>query len=166
MSEEGDDLDIKIGDPDRTITGEHTYEITYRVRGAYNAFEDHDELYWNVVGNEWSGAHRVARPRSCTRPTASPQVACFTGYYGSFTPCGTGRRSTARPPTFDAGPTGLGPYQGMTVGRRRCPKGSVPEPVPILEERFSFASAFRVTPATGGISGGVARRARRRRAWR
>src|SRR6185437_7463954 len=38
---------IKIGDPDRTITGEHTYDIVYRVRGAMNTFADHDELVWN-----------------------------------------------------------------------------------------------------------------------
>ena len=44
---------IKIGDPDQTITGEHTYDIVYRVRGALNAFDDHDELFWNVVGNKW-----------------------------------------------------------------------------------------------------------------
>ncbi len=36
------------------------------------------------------------------------------------------------------------------------PKGAVvPAPTPILEERFNLASAFRVTPATGGISGGL-----------
>jgi uncharacterized membrane protein len=36
------------------------------------------------------------------------------------------------------------------------PKGAVvPSPKPILEERFNFASAFRVTPATGGIAGGM-----------
>ena len=36
------------------------------------------------------------------------------------------------------------------------PKGAVaPSPTPILEERFNLASAFRVTPATGGISGGI-----------
>ena len=31
----------------------------------------------------------------------------------------------------------------------------MPSPTPILEERFNFTSAFRVTPATGGISGGM-----------
>ena len=35
------------------------------------------------------------------------------------------------------------------------PKGVVPNPKPILEERFNFGSAFRVTPATGGIAGGL-----------
>ena len=53
ISTEGDNERLKIGDPDTTITGEHQYEITYRVHGALNAFRDHDELFWNVVGNEW-----------------------------------------------------------------------------------------------------------------
>ena len=36
------------------------------------------------------------------------------------------------------------------------PKGAVmPPPTPILEERFNFASAFRVTPGTGGVSGAM-----------
>src|SRR5215212_4045137 len=53
VEEDGDNERIKIGDPDRTISGEHTYDIVYRVRGAMNAFADHDELYWNAVGNDW-----------------------------------------------------------------------------------------------------------------
>ena len=35
---------IKIGDPDRTISGPHTYDITYTLRGVLNGFPDHDEL--------------------------------------------------------------------------------------------------------------------------
>jgi hypothetical protein len=50
----GDNERIKIGDPNRTITGEHQYEITYRVRGAMNGFKDHDELVWNAVGVQWA----------------------------------------------------------------------------------------------------------------
>ena len=33
VEEDGDNERIKIGDPDQTITGEHTYDIVYRVRG-------------------------------------------------------------------------------------------------------------------------------------
>ena len=64
---EGDYERIKIGDPDTTITGEHQYEITYRVRGALNAFKDHDELVWNAIGIEWPvpiAAANVDRPRA------------------------------------------------------------------------------------------------------
>jgi hypothetical protein len=49
----GSSISIKIGNPDQTVTGAHWYTITYLVRGSLNAFADHDELYWNVVGNQW-----------------------------------------------------------------------------------------------------------------
>ena len=50
------------------------------------------------------------------------------------------------------------PYEGMTF-TVALPKGAVvPSPKPILEERFNFTSAFRVTPNTGGIAGGAAAR--------
>ncbi|MGH2554621.1 MAG: DUF2207 domain-containing protein, partial [Actinomycetota bacterium] len=49
VNKSGNLLQIKIGDPDRTITGPHTYTITYRVQGALNGFADHDELYWNAI---------------------------------------------------------------------------------------------------------------------
>lgn len=45
---------LKIGDANRTITGVHTYIISYKVKGALAYFSDHDELYWNVTGNEWT----------------------------------------------------------------------------------------------------------------
>src|SRR3989344_3903018 len=48
------ELELKIGDADKTITGVHTYVITYTVSGALTYFSDHDELYWNVTGNEWT----------------------------------------------------------------------------------------------------------------
>jgi len=49
----GDELQIKIGDPDRTITDKHIYIISYKASGALTYFSDHDELYWNCSGNEW-----------------------------------------------------------------------------------------------------------------
>ena len=33
--------------------GRHTYTLTYRVEGAMNGFPDHDELFWNAIGDEW-----------------------------------------------------------------------------------------------------------------
>ena len=30
-----------------------TVEITYSVKNAIRWFDDHDELYWNVTGNDW-----------------------------------------------------------------------------------------------------------------
>lgn len=44
-----------MGDKDVRISpGVHTYKLTYRVGRELGFFEDHDELYWNVTGNEWA----------------------------------------------------------------------------------------------------------------
>jgi uncharacterized protein (TIGR04222 family) len=156
VASEGDNERIKIGDPDRTITGEHSYEINYRVSGAMNGFADHDELVWNAIGVEWTVPIAAANV-TVHAPAEITQVNCSEGSYLSVLPCGTSTASgdTA---TFTASEIfpgyALGPFQGMTV-TVAIPKGAVPEPKPILEERFTVASAFRVTPATGGLAVGM-----------
>lgn len=45
---------VRIGDADQYVTGEQVFKIHYRVSGALTYFSNHDELYWNVTGNEWS----------------------------------------------------------------------------------------------------------------
>ncbi len=67
-SVDGGRTEIKIGDPDTTITGVHTYTIVYTVGAALNGFADHDELYWNAIGDEWDvpidqASVLVVRPR-------------------------------------------------------------------------------------------------------
>jgi len=152
VEEEGNDLRIRIGDPDRTITGAHTYEITYRVRGAYNAFDDHDELVWDVVGNEWPVTIESATA-TVHVPADITDVNCTSGAYGSNLPCGSATFSGGTA-TFTQPQFGIFPFQSMTI-TVGMPKGTVPEPVPILEERFNLSSAFRATTATTSISGGL-----------
>lgn len=48
-------LRIKIGDPNRTVTGVVTYVITYNVIGILRSFDAYDELYWNVTGTDRDG---------------------------------------------------------------------------------------------------------------
>src|SRR5262245_20022307 len=52
-SRNGANVQLKIGDPDETISGKQTYVISYELEGVLNAFSDHDELYWNVNGFDW-----------------------------------------------------------------------------------------------------------------
>ncbi len=50
---ENGELAIKIGDPDRTFTGAHSYVISYDYKiGRYNS-EGFDELYYNIIGTNW-----------------------------------------------------------------------------------------------------------------
>ena len=79
-------VNIKIGDADRTITGLHTYIISYVVSGALTYFSDHDELYWNSTGNDW-----VVDIEKVNTTIHLPQgiqmsavkTACYTGVSGS-----------------------------------------------------------------------------------
>ena len=50
VSKQGKNHFLRIGDPDRFITGLQKYNIKYRVERAINYFKDGDELYWNVTG--------------------------------------------------------------------------------------------------------------------
>jgi len=62
----------------------HTVILHYRVLDAIRFFEDHDELYWNVTGNDWevpiefASAH-IALPAGVTGLHAS----AYTGATGS-----------------------------------------------------------------------------------
>lgn len=85
VSRSGGLIDIKIGDPDKTITGIHGYRIDYSVRGAIAFFEEHDELYWNVTGNEWRVPIRKAGARVYLDKDIKEGVnaTCYTGVTGS-----------------------------------------------------------------------------------
>ena len=44
---------IKIGDANKTITGRNKYIIKYRYNIGNDPLENADELYFNLIGNEW-----------------------------------------------------------------------------------------------------------------
>lgn len=44
---------IKIGDANKTLTGEHTYVISYTYDIGKDKLKDTDELYYNLIGTEW-----------------------------------------------------------------------------------------------------------------
>ncbi len=86
-SKGSDQISLRIGDPDRTISGEHVYVIDYTVSGAVTYFSDHDELYWNATGTGWDVPIEQASVRVIVPPdasgTAALQTACYTGAQGS-----------------------------------------------------------------------------------
>ena len=78
---------IRIGDPDQTVTGQHTYEIEYRIRGGLNHFSDHDELNYNVTGDQWDvPIDRGERDGHAAQRHRSIAPRCFAGPRGSQLP--------------------------------------------------------------------------------
>lgn len=81
----GTHLRVKIGDPDAFVTGKKNYSIIYTVGGAISYFSDHDELYWNITGNEWqipvgSALYEISLPANTA---GSLNATCYSGPVGS-----------------------------------------------------------------------------------
>jgi uncharacterized membrane protein len=61
-----------------------TLIITYRISNGLKFFEDHDELYWNVTGDEWevpieSAGAKILLPAGAT----GVKALAFSGAYGA-----------------------------------------------------------------------------------
>src|SRR5579862_1204384 len=76
--------DLKIYIPS-AVDATRLVEIDYTVRNGMRFFEDHDEFYWNVTGNDWPvpidrAEATVAFPAAAA---GSLRAQAFTGVYGS-----------------------------------------------------------------------------------
>lgn len=61
-----------------------TVVLRYRVRNGLKFFEEHDELYWNVTGDEWEVPIEAAKALVHLPPSAAGlRATAFTGGYGS-----------------------------------------------------------------------------------
>lgn len=132
-----------------------TVSIDYVVSDALRFFEDHDEFYWNITGDEWpipiesAGAH-IVFPSNATDLRAN----AYTGAY----------RSKGREATVEIAGTGidinttspLGVREGLTVAIA-CDKGVFKEPTaldifwlyvrsnwPIILPVIAFFAMFRL----------------------
>lgn len=112
LSKDNSKFSIKIGDPDKTISGEHSYQISYLVKnGIGSNFEDHDEIYWNITGNEWKVPIKRSTAILSTDFGVNPNKAiCFTGVSGS-----TAKSCDVSSDFKISTISGLGIQQGLTA---------------------------------------------------
>jgi uncharacterized membrane protein YgcG len=77
---------VYIGDKDVILLpGQYEYSLRYRTDRQLGFFEDHDELYWNVTGNDWAfpidkAGARVTLPEDVS--TSFYGLEGYTGYQG------------------------------------------------------------------------------------
>ncbi len=135
----GRDTEIRLGDPDVLLSREsHVYAITYRISGQVSFFESHDELFWNVTGNEWTfpidrARYRIALPGDGNARITG--VAWYTGREGEKG--GDARRLPDG--SFETTRT-LAPGEGLSVAVG-WPKGLVtPPPLPLRERMAPFVT--------------------------
>jgi uncharacterized membrane protein YgcG len=137
-SQEGRDVNLRIGDPDRTVEGRVTYVIRYRVRDALVSRPEHDELYWNATGTEWaagigSASATVRLPAAVD--DAALEKAAYVGRLGSTEQGVAIERPSGSEIAFRS-PRPLGPLEGLTV--------AVAWPRGIVERPSALASATRL----------------------
>src|SRR5438105_3446567 len=143
----GADKEIKIGDPNQTVSGRQSYVIAYTVKGALNGFADHDELYWNVTGDQWAVPIKAASASVTVPAGGLLWTHCFQGETGSTEAC---RESSTTGQGDFASTRVLGAGQQLTVvvGMK---KGVVGDVAPILQAKpRTFLEFFSVEPVTVG----------------
>ena len=52
-SREGEYLVVKVGDPDRVVTGNRAYDLSYTYNIGNDGNSGYDEFYLNLVGEDW-----------------------------------------------------------------------------------------------------------------
>ncbi|HLF71327.1 MAG TPA: DUF2207 domain-containing protein [Dehalococcoidia bacterium] len=127
-SRNGSFLNLRIGDANRLVSGQQRYVVSYLVRGGMNAFDDHDELYWNITGNQSEYLIEKASATVVLPGGSVTQIACYEGPTGSTAPCNS---TIAANGAQFAATTALNLGSGLTVVVG-VPKGLITVPPPQL----------------------------------
>ncbi len=122
---------LKIGSPNKTITGKHRYTISYTVeKGVLPAAKDsnRDAIRWNVIGTGWNvPIENITAdfhlPDIISQSNST--ISTFTGPYGSTST--TASYKWIGDHHLRAYQTSLAPYEGMTV--------EIAYPANLLEQR-------------------------------
>ena len=128
----GGQVSLRIGDPDRTVSGVQTYVIAYSLDGLLNAFEGHDELYFNVTGSQWVVPLEEVSVTVTLPDSARSFATCYEGYRSS-TEC---NYAASGPVVTYKTTRTLFPYEELTIVAG-WQKGVVDVPPPVLEDRLS-----------------------------
>lgn len=140
----GRSLEIRLGDSKSELApGTYVYTLVYKTTDQISSFEEHDELFWNVTGNDWifpihSASFRVRLPGGAEKALLGS--AAYTGGRGS-------REQAARlrsDGTIETTRTLL-PGEGFSVAIA-WPKGIVAPRALSLEERLARFATRQKAP--------------------
>ncbi len=87
VSKSGDYVSIKIGDSQKTVLGEVSYVITYRIKNILVEYDEHYELYWNVVGSGWDAPVENVTANVISEYAGIVDTRCYSGKSGSSKEC-------------------------------------------------------------------------------
>ncbi len=112
-------INLKIGDANRYISGPHHYTISYK----YNYHDNKNEFYHNIIGTDWrvpikKASYRITMPQDVDKE----KVGISIGKYGTKGFNGGAWFSVNSNIIMGATEQELSPYEGITV-RIEVPSG-------------------------------------------
>jgi len=79
-------LVLRIGDPNNTVTGAQTFIIEYTEQNVVTFYNDYDELFWDINGDQWKQPFLVTKAIfHLPKGLIANNLKCFTGAYGTKT---------------------------------------------------------------------------------
>lgn len=108
-------IEVKIGDADHTISGNHQYVIVYDMAGALSYGRSGAELYYNATGHDWPVQIDLATVvvRDPTGTLLGKKTSCYKGALNATTDCTFTVASTSV--TFTA--TNISSGEGLTIAQ-------------------------------------------------
>lgn len=117
--EDGNNIVIRIGDPNKSRKGRVDYEITYTLWGVLNDFEQWVEFPFNVIGHEWDSPIEKASFEIYLPVKYQVPESDLIGYSGYQNYKNTDIQLTSEPGLIKGKITKqLDPYQGVSVSMK------------------------------------------------
>jgi len=146
LLESDNGLNVRIGDEDVTITGEHQYVIRYTVDGAIPTYDGVPELYWNVTGSEWQvPIDEVTVTVRANDPLLLLTADCYVGVSGTNVRCRESTVESEYSSRFSA--TNIQPGEQFTIAQSL----NLPQDTTVLERFNELLLWFGVVGVWLGI---------------
>jgi uncharacterized membrane protein YgcG len=133
IEQNNNQISIKIGSPNKKITGNHVYTINYDVTGALRYFDSYDELYWNATGSQWEVPIDTASVVLKSEVVMFDNYYCYSGPVNSQNACE--QKSNNNNNLFFS-QKNLGPQQGLTIA------ASFDKGIPVVQNLVTTASKY------------------------
>lgn len=143
------EVEIKIGDKNKKIVGEQQYIITYVANNGILNFENHEEIYWTLIGGDWNAeiknaSFEILLPKDIT--LSEDDLVVYTGDIGDKT--NYANISFKNNVVSGNALTILGKGKHLTVGIK-LPKGYIynsETPLAIKKKPIAFFDKYLVLP--------------------
>lgn len=142
MSTQGDEVVIRIGNPNRYVNGRHTYTISYTISNAMVEYPDgHQEIYLDINGTGWQQSIGTVSAQITVPASLSGRLdgssACYVGTVGSTTRCPLGHAGS----TFFASRGSVTARSTLTIAIGFLPH-TVATAVPVPDNRGRDVAAI------------------------